>query len=60
MKEIKTYFEHKEMAEFFDLPEDALFGDFELLYRPDAQMWMLVGKQFDSKEELEEYAQSQS
>jgi len=60
MQKKTIYLPHKELCEMFDVPEDSVLvadGD-SLLYRPDAQMWMLTVK-VGTKEELEAMAEDE-
>jgi hypothetical protein len=58
IEQIKSWVDHKDLCEFFDIDPTKNLADLELIYRPDAGQWLLVGKTYDNDEDLAKILES--
>jgi hypothetical protein len=52
IKDIKVFIDHKQLCELLDVDPKKCLGDLELIYRPDAESWLIIGKVCDTPEEM--------
>ena len=52
IEEIKNYISHDDLCEFLQVDRKKGLANLEIIYRPDAGMWLIIGKSFDKDDEI--------
>jgi hypothetical protein len=56
--DIKVFIDHKQLCEILDVTPSKCLANLELIYRPDAEMWLIIGKCCDTEDEMTEVLES--
>jgi hypothetical protein len=59
INQVKTFISHEQLCDLLDVDHKKGLGNFELIYRPDVEAWLLVGESWDTAKEGIEVAERQ-